>query len=170
MEPSTSSERSTSSTWAEGLVVGLIGYAAVALFVGGYDLLAGRSFFHTVATLGRGLVADPGPPGTVDPGALLAFNGLHLLAFLAIGLVVAKLAHAIELHPVFWYLAFFFCLGVFFASVAAISAIDPQREALPGWVIVAANVVAGLLMGSYLMRRHPRLWSAMRRSGREEEA
>lgn len=162
-------ERSTSSpsVWVEGLVVGLIGYAAVALFVGLFDLVTGRPFFHTVATLGRGLVADPGPPGTIDPGAVFAFNGLHLFAFLAIGVVIAKLAHAIELHPVFWYLAFFFCLGVFFASVAAISALDPHREALPGWVIVAANVVAGVLMGSYLLRRHPSLWTAMRRSGTE---
>lgn len=163
-------ERSTSSAWVEGLVAGLIGYAAVALFVGAYDLVTGRSFFHTVATLGRGLVADSGPPGTIDPSAVFAFNGLHLLAFLAIGVVIAKLAYAIELHPVFWYLAFFFCIGVFFASVAAISAIDPHREAIPGWVIVAANLVAGTLMGTYLVRRHPRLWSGMREGGWEEEA
>lgn len=163
-------ERSSSSAWGEGLVVGLIGYAAVALFVGGYDLVTGRSFFHTVATLGRGLVADPGPPGTIDTGAVFAFNGLHLLVFLVIGVAIAKLAYAIEAHPLFWYLAFFFCIGVFFASVAAISAIDPQHEALPGWAIVAANVVAGALMGTYLARRHPRLWGAMRGTGAGEGA
>ena len=95
--------------WFEGLVTGFLGYFTIVLFYGLLNLLIGQSFFHTAALLGRGLV-EAGPDGGIpDPaGAILAINGLHLLAFLAIGLVAAWLVMQMERHPTLFVLALAF--------------------------------------------------------------
>lgn len=83
--------------WFEGLVTGFLGYFTIVLFYGLLNLLIGRSFFHTAALLGRSLV-EAGPDGGIpDPaGAILAFNGLHLLAGTAMAFYLLKA------HPRLW--------------------------------------------------------------------
>ncbi len=161
-------EASSSNRWLEGLVAGLIGYIAVVIFVGAVDLALGRSLFYTPATLGRPLVAEPAPLGTIDPGAVLAYNGLHMLVFLVIGLVVAALARFVELHPAFWFAAYFACLAAFFVAVMTITAADPGGEAVSWWTILGATIVAAAAMGAFIHSRHPRLWQEMKRSSEED--
>ncbi len=147
---------------SEGMFVGLLGYAAVVLVVATLDLALGRPLFHTPGMLGRGLVADPGPLGTISPGAVLAYNGVHLLAFLLIGVGVTQVARFVELHPAFWFLAFFACLFAFFAAVLTITAVDPRGEAVPWWGVMGATAVAAVVMGSFIGRRHRTLWQRIR--------
>ena len=105
----------------EGLITGLLGYLVIVLFYGLLNLATGLSFFATAARLGAGLVSvERG--GAV--GAVLAFNGLHVVAFL---------------------------------SFAAGSGIE-----LPIGSVFAANLLAGAVMGTYLLKAHPRLWSEIR--------
>lgn len=151
---------STSRVLTEGLFAGLIGYAVVALFLGVVDLLTGRSFFWTAAFLGQTLLGGFGEPGgdAVTAGAVFAYNGVHLLVFLVVGLAVAWLVYEVEIHPAFWYVAFFVFLGAFFLSLVVLMAVgDPGTGALPWWRIAGANVAAALCMGVYLHRLHPRL-------------
>ena len=71
------------SLW-HGLMVGLIGYVTIAASVSLGDLLLGRSFFYTVSLLGEWMFYDLSDPTKlrVWPGAVFAYNGLHL-AYLA---------------------------------------------------------------------------------------
>ncbi|MDX1578353.1 MAG: hypothetical protein R3266_07700 [Gemmatimonadota bacterium] len=148
---------------SEGLLVGLVGYATVVVVVAGLDLLSGRALFHTPGLLGRGLVADPGPPGSIAAGAVLAYNGLHLLAFLVIGIGVLQLARLVEVHPVAWFLAYFVCVAGFFVVEMTITVIDPEGEALSWWAILLATAAAAFAMGIFLNRRHPALWRRISR-------
>lgn len=148
----------------EGLVAGFVGYLVIVLFYGILNLVSGRTFFFTAAVLGQGLVAQDGSgPAAGEAGAVLAFNGLHVLAFLMIGLVAAWLVMQTEKHPGFFIIALFAGLAALFMSLAAfLSAAAVTGGEIPFWSVVVANLLAGLGMGGYLIRSHPRLWSELR--------
>jgi len=146
---------------SEGLIAGLAGYAVVVLFYGVLNVLAGQSFFATAASLGGGLVSDPGSGGAV--GAVFAFNGLHILAFLVVGLVAAWLAMRTERQPSFFVLALFIGVAGLFAVMAAFLSFAAQSGVpLPIGSVFAANLLAGVVMGAYLLKAHPRLWPEIR--------
>ncbi len=147
----------------EGLVTGFLGYAVIVLFFGALNVVAGRPFFHTAELLGSGLVATADAEGSGAAGAVLAFNGLHLLAFLVIGFVAAWLVMQSERNPSFFVLALFIGLGGLFLTLAGfVSASEMIEEGLALWSVIVANLVAGLAMGAYLLKAHPRLWGELR--------
>jgi hypothetical protein len=155
----------------EGLVAGLIGYVTVALVLGIVDLASGRSVFYTVATLGQAVFggAEGGGVGTVTPAAVFTYNGIHVLAFVVFGVLVAWLVVETELHPAIWYVAFMVLLGAFFlATVLAAGAGAAMGQALPWWSVVVANVCAALAMGTYLHNAHPRLLQDISQHGDPE--
>ena len=153
-----------SSVWLDGLVAGVLGYVAVVVLIGIVDLALGHSLFHTPATFGHGLISSESEH-YVSAAPVLAYNGLHLLVFLAVGLLVSWLAYEVEMHPVIWYVAFFACISLFFMSVLFITALtDPMSDVLPWWAILGANLVATVVMGTYLAKQHPRLWSRIEAS------
>lgn len=145
----------------EGLIAGLIGYVAVALFYGVVNVLSGRSPFFTAALLGAGLVEHPGGVVAVEvtAPAVIAYNGVHLVAFLAIGFGAAWLLFEAERYPRFWYPVFFLFIAAFVYSLAAILVFAaPVADVAFWWSVASANVAAALAMGVYLWQAHPRLW------------
>ena len=80
----------------EGLIAGLLGYGAVALVFVILNVSQGLGPAHTPGALGDTLLR-----GFMDPvepwAAVLAFNGLHLLVSLLLGLGAAFLAYRAEL-------------------------------------------------------------------------
>lgn len=149
----------------EGFVAGLLGYATVAVFFGVFNLVEGRSFFFTAALLGEALIGPVVPAGElrVSVGPVLAYNGIHLLAFLAIGTVAAWLVIFAEEHPGAWYLVFFlFLAGFLFSVVLVLLYAAPVADAMPWGSVLGANAAAGLAMGGYLTRAHPRVWRQAR--------
>ena len=150
--------KTRSYSLTEGLCVGLIGYAIVVLVVAALDLGLGRPLFYTPNSFGRVLVPDPGPPGTIGAASVLAYNGVHLLVFLIIGIGVVQLAHLVELHPIAWYLAFFTCVLGFFVAELTFTVIDPAGQALAWWAVLGATAAAAFGMGAFINYRHPRLW------------
>ena len=154
----------TGRTLREGLVVGIIAYAAVALFYALFDVFAARGVLYTVDVLGRALfrgLRDPAVlmfPLELDPTAILLYNGFHLVMSLAIGVLVTALVVHAERHPtqalpVVVMIAAGGVLTVF--AVAYLT--DSMRPLLPWWSIVVANVLAAALAGFYLLARHPEL-------------
>ena len=95
----------TRRTVRDGLVVGLNGYAAVAIFYIAFDLLAARGTLFTINLLGQAVfrgLRDQGVlnfPLALDMTAIVAYNALHLVIALAIGLVVAGLVDFAERNP-----------------------------------------------------------------------
>jgi len=145
---------------SEGLVAGLLGYATIALFFGVLHLLTGQSLFHTATALGDSFVSHQSVVvGGTAAGSVLAFNGIHLLAFLLFGLIAAWLVSRAETNPGFLYLMLFLGLAGFFYSLSGFLGFSIDRPLAPSWVAVAmANLLAGLLMAAYLLRAHPGLW------------
>lgn len=159
------------SVWWQGLAAGLIGYAAVVLFFGAVNLALGRSFFHTAALLGHTLLGtDPAAGSVVQPGPVFAYNGLHLLVFLAFGMAASWGVEEAERHPEVWYLIFLaFLVGLFYnVALVTLFTIPAAAGATPWGTIVAANLLAGGAVGLYLARYHPRLGRRLAAEGDPE--
>jgi hypothetical protein len=155
----------TRRTIKDGIVVGLIGYAAVALFYSVFDQLAARAPFYTVDLLGRAVFRGLRDPGVLffpldrDWGAIFLYNALHLVIALAIGLIVTSLVASAEQHPSRRSPVWFVIVAGFVVTISVIGLLTtPMRPVLPWWSIVVANTLAVLLAGAYLVKRRPGLW------------
>lgn len=149
-----------SETVGHGLVVGVVGYVTIALAVSAGDLLQGRNFFYTVALLGQWMFYGLTDPAELRiwPGVVLAYNGLHLVTFLAFGLLASWLASLAERGPLYWYSSLVMFLFVFvhmFATVLLMT--EPLRQAIPMWQIILPSTFAVAAMSAYLLRTHPQL-------------
>ncbi|NIP81534.1 MAG: hypothetical protein GWM90_20895 [Gemmatimonadetes bacterium] len=152
------------TTLREGLVVGLLGAGAVALWFLVIDTVAGRVLF-TPAALGS--VIFHGATGMadvrVDALTILAYTGFHFGAFLATGLVAAAIVGYAEDRHAYVLLGavlLFVTFETFFIGLVAIAA-QWLLEVIPWWSIAVANLVAAAGMGYYLGRRHPDLVAAL---------
>lgn len=155
----------TRGTLRDGLVVGLIGYASVALFYSGFDVLAARDPLFTVDLLGKAVfrgLRDPGVvlfPVRLDGTAIFLYNALHLAVAIVIGLVVTALAGEAERRPSHAALVLATLVGGFAITIAIVGLLTaPIRPVLPWWSIVVANALAVIVAGAYLVRQRPLLW------------
>jgi len=137
------------------LWAGCAGYLSTVVVIAIVDLLSGRSLFHTPAMLGRTLVGGAGQLPAA--AAVLAYDALHLLVFLIIGIVVVRLAAFVEVHPAFWYIAYFVCVLGFLTMELTFPVLDPDRAALSWWSVLLATASAAFSMGLLITVRHPRL-------------
>lgn len=152
----------------DGLVIGLLAYASVALFYAAFDFLAARGTLYTVDLLGKALfrgVRDPSIlqfPAQPDTGALLLYNGFHLVMSLVIGQVVSHLIKRAEDRPTEARAMLGVIVAGFVVTVLAVGMLTaPMRPLLPWWSIVVANAAAVAVAGTYLMRKHPGLGQRM---------
>jgi hypothetical protein len=152
----------------EGLRVGLVAYASVAVFYAVFDFLAARGPLYTVNLLGKAVftgMRDPAVlefPIALDPRIIFWYNALHLVASLAIGLIVVRLVAQAERYPAQARLVLATMVAGFVATVLAVGLLtSPMRALLPWWSIVVANGFAVLLAGLYLLRARPGVWRAL---------
>lgn len=145
---------------ADGVIAGMIGYGVVASFFVVVNLVTGRSPFHTANLLGAVLFGGAdAAAATIEPGLVIAFNGVHLAAFLVIGFFAAWLVYETELHPVMWYVAFFLFLIAGIGTLAVMLAGSGLAGGvLAAWQIVTASLLATLAMGAYLLGGHRALF------------
>lgn len=141
----------------DGLATGLIGYGLVVLFFVVLNVATGRSPFHTAALIGEAVFTGLRDPGAVSmaPGPILAFNGIHLLAYLVFGFFAAWLMYETELHPEFWYLAFFLFIGATVLSYAGILVVVALIGTLiPASAVLGASLLSAVGMAAYLTGSH----------------
>lgn len=159
----------TGNRWQrDGVIVGLIAYAAVALFYAAFDVLATRGTLFTVNVLGqaafRGL-RDPSVlqfPMTVDMTSVFWYNGVHLVLSLAIGLFVVFLVERAERDARTAGLMAGVIATGFAVTVAVVGRLtEPMRAVLPWWSIVVANGAATVCAAAYLLQRRPGLLKRM---------
>jgi hypothetical protein len=155
----------------EGLIVGVIGYGAVAVFYTLFDLLAGRGWVFTLDLLGKVLfrgVRDPAVlqlPMQPDLGAMFVYNLLHLAISLAVGLFVAGLVARAERRPRIGYSMLLVLVAGYLITVAAIAVLARDiAPLLPLWSIVIVNTLAAIGGGLFLWHAHPDLWRRVRRA------
>lgn len=159
----------TQGRWLrDGVVVGFIAYAAVALFYSAFDVLASRGTLFTVNLLGAALfkgLRDPSVlqfPMSVDYAGVFWYNLVHLGASLAIGLFVVRLVEYAEAHTARAGLVAGLIVTGFAVTVAVVARLtEPMRALLPWWSIVVANGAASTCAAWYLLKRRDGLWGRM---------
>lgn len=148
----------------EGPVAGLIGYAAVVVVIGAIDILQGRGLFYTPSLLGARLFLGGGDPVVpeVDGGAVMAYNGFHLLGSLAMGFVGAFTIAATERLYSFWYIALMILIASGLYTVAVLGGIGAEMIQAVGWVTVVIGTTAWFGgMTVYFWSAHPRLLGSL---------
>ena len=143
----------------EGLVAGLIGAVAIAVWFLIVDTLAGSPFF-TPSMLGSALFWGVRDPGTVQVSfqAVAGYTMVHVPAFVIVGLIAAAIACQVERSPSTLFLAIvlFAAFEFGFYIVVAVVA-QPLLGALAWWSVAIGNAIAGVGMGYHLWRQHPHL-------------
>jgi hypothetical protein len=152
----------------DGLVVGLIAYASVAVFYSAFDFLAARGSLYTVNLLGQAVfrgLRDPGvlyTPVPLDLNAIFLYNGLHLVLSLAIGLVVMRFVGLAERKPALAWPMVFVIVSGFVVTILGVGALSASiRSVLPWWSIVVANSLAVAMAALYVVRRRPGVWGRL---------
>jgi hypothetical protein len=144
----------------EGLATGLIGYVTVVALFAVLNLSAGEDLFHTAAVLGSALFFGAAEAGSVvgGPAPVIAYNGVHMVVSLLIGMGAAWLVFQAERNHPLWFVVFFIFLAGFIFSIALVGIFTAEMAALLSWpVILVANLAAGVTAGGFLWWRHVQL-------------
>ncbi|HKJ02782.1 MAG TPA: hypothetical protein VJ997_10015 [Longimicrobiales bacterium] len=162
----------TGRTVREGIVVGLVGFAAVAVFYTLFDLLAGQAFGFTLNLMGKVVVRGVRDPAILvlpippDRVAMATYNLLHLVVSLGVGLFVAWLVDLVEENPARGWAALTVMVVGYVATVAAVGLFARDvAPLLPLWTVVTVNTLAAVGGGIYLWTAHPGLWRRVRGGG-----
>ncbi|HEX6134902.1 MAG TPA: hypothetical protein VFZ24_13130 [Longimicrobiales bacterium] len=162
--------RDSHSTWKTGAIAGLLGAVAVALWFLAIDLAFSRPFY-TPAALGSALFLRAEGPDTVAMSAAIVagYTVVHVLAFLAIGLLAAALVHRAETDPpvLLGAVLLFVTMEAFAIGMIAILA-TWLLDRIGWWTIALANLIAAGVMGYYLWRTHPLLREGIGRQDLED--
>ena len=133
----------------EGIIAGVLGAAAVAVWFLLLDLARGEPL-RTPAMLGVAFLHEPH-----TQTAVIGYTVVHGLSFIAFGLLAAVMVEAAERQPMFVFalviLITAFEIFVFGAIVIAASWV---LDELSGWAIFVGNVVAAAVMLTFFFRRH----------------
>lgn len=153
-----------------GLVAGFIGYAAVVIYFAIVNVIGGHSPFHTASTIGAALFyGGIDPAGTVQPGPVLAYNGVHLAVSLIAGLGSAFLLFEAERHHSLWYFVFFLFLGGFIYVVLFVGALGSEVvHVIPWWFALTGTLVWVSAMAAYLWTQHRGLLKELQEEQRSE--
>ena len=147
----------------DGIVAGVLGATAVALWFLGIDSLYATPF-ATPAALGRGLLRLFGPPGSEGVAIyVLAYTIFHYVAFILAGLLVSIVVHWAQSSPTVLAgaLILFVVFEIGFYGISSALQESPFLGAL-GWGAVATgNLIAATVMGAYMWRTHPELKSEL---------
>lgn len=143
----------------EGVTTGLLGAAGVAAWFFVVDLIAGQPL-HTPGLLGKAMLSVLGHG--IAHGVLFnaaAYTVFHVAAFVGVGLLASELLDISRRIPQVsvGLLLFFAVFEVGFYFAAAALSLTEVLGAIAWYQILAANLLAAILMGTYLWRRHPEL-------------
>jgi hypothetical protein len=154
------------------MFAGLLGYATVVVLFAVINMIAGRSAFYTPAMFGAVLFYGLEDPTTLEitPGPVLAYNMVHVLAFLVIGMFTSWLVAVSERFPVARYALFFALIFVGAHIYAALLLFAEPLLTGAAWIHIGiVSVAAALVMGWYLLSQHPLLREQLKRVPLGEE-
>jgi hypothetical protein len=141
----------------EGAVAGVIGATAVAVWFFVVDVLGGQPMF-TPRVLGEGLLSIFG--SSPEPAAvnIIAYTVFHYAAFILVGILVVFLVHTGERMPsvLAGSLILFVAIELGFYGLVALLQ-ESVLGNLAWYQILAGNLLAAVLMGTYIWRAHPAL-------------
>jgi len=148
------------SALAEGLVAGLIGYAAVVVTVSALDLIQGSGILHTPREIGTALFFG-GADGTTPTDTMapvLAWNGVHLLASLLAGLIGAVMVLGAERFLGFWWAGLMVLVTVGVYALIGLGGLGVQVAGVLDWPTALLGTAVWLgAMTAYFAWAHRRL-------------
>jgi len=146
------------STLREGTFAGVLGATVVAVWFLIVDVIAGQPL-HTPRALGTALFSILGPLGFESPSVyVIAYTVVHYVLFILAGLIATAVIHASQREPTVLAGAFvlFIVLEIAFYGFVSLLANTLLRE-LAWYNVAIGNLLAAVVMGTYLWRRHPAL-------------
>jgi hypothetical protein len=155
-------DAAATAVYAEGLLAGLIGAGAIALWFLVLDAVRGRPLY-TPTVLGTALFqggAALATPETLRPDfeIVLGFTWVHVLVFLLIGVAASRLLALAERNPSFGFgIVLFFVIFEFGFLLACMLFAEPVLRALTWPEVMGGNLLAAAAMAAIFWRRHPRL-------------
>lgn len=143
----------------DGVAAGVLGATTVAVWFFIMDVVA-RHPLETPLLLGGGLINVLG--GAHQDNAVVviaAYTVFHYLAFIVVGLLASVIVYWAEKMPAVLAGAFilFVAIEIGFYGLSSILAQTPVVGALSALEVVIGNLLAALVMGTYMWRTHPAL-------------
>ena len=148
----------------EGVIAGLLGAAAVALWFLAIDSIQGEPL-RTPKLLGMALLRE------ADPGmAVVSYSIVHGVAFALFGIVGALLIAGAERQPLFVFalVIFFTAFEVFFIGGVLIAAKWVLDE-IAGWTVFVGNLLATVVILAYFFAGHRELARRLTEAWAEED-
>ena len=139
----------------EGLIAGVLGATAVAVWFFVVDLIGGRPLF-TPNVLGEGLLSVFGRSPESRAVNIIGYTIFHYAAFTLVGMLAVVLVHTGERIPSVLAGSMILLVAIelgFYGLVALLQ--QTVLGNLAWYQILAGNLLAALLMGTYLWRSHP---------------
>jgi len=154
------------SWFGEGVDSGLLGGSAVAVWFLLRDVIIGKPL-ATPSILGLVLLFGQKRPAIDhrDFGAVVLYTAVHFLAFAAFGLVVTWCVHLSYRTALARFgLVVLFTIFEFLFYVVISTVRTEVSGYFPLFWVLSANLLATMVMGAYLWRRHPGLRRALGRT------
>jgi len=154
----------------DGVLAGLVGATAVALWFLVLDFLRGAPF-STPSLLGSVLFTGRTVESVkeISIPMVFAYTGLHGLLFLIAGMALAWMVAQFERNPQVGMVLLL--LFVAFESILLgleVSVVPRLVGALGTWTVALANLLSAIVMFYYLLRRHPEAIKRMREGWNED--
>jgi putative oxidoreductase len=149
----------------EGIILGVIGATAIAVWFFFVDVVAGNALF-TPATLGKGMLGMFGPDaaGLGTAAAVFMYTVVHYAAFILLGLIASLIVNVANEEPsiLLGFIVLFAAMEVGFYAFAGLLQQATPLGSLAWYNVMAGNILAAAAMFGYLWRTHPALREQLR--------
>jgi uncharacterized membrane protein YphA (DoxX/SURF4 family) len=151
----------------DGIIAGLIGAAAIAVWFLIIDSISGHPF-RTPAILGNGLLDVFGPADATDNMLtfVLVYTIFHFGAFMFVGLLAALIVHLAKQEPsiLLGFVVLFVATEIGFYGLTGLLHEASSLKALAWYQVMLGNLIAASAMGYYFWRTHRELRDEFRHS------
>lgn len=148
------------NTIREGIYAGVLSATAIAVWLFIVDVVGHRPLF-TPDVLGSGLMRFVGAPRPSDTMAMHVgfYTVFHYAAFAVIGVIVAWVVHQARRTPAILagFLIMFVMVEIGFYWFTAVLSINTLLGDIAWYQIMIANLLASIVMFSFMWLRHPEL-------------
>ena len=149
--------RRTHGIAREGVIAGFLGATAVAVWFFVVDMIGGRPLF-TPNVLGEGLLSVFGRSPESSAMNVVSYTIFHYAAFTLVGVIAVILVHAGERLPSVLAGAMILFVAIELGFYGLVALLQQTVLGNFAWYqILAGNLLAAGLMGTYLWRSHPAL-------------
>lgn len=149
--------RTLRTTLLDGLVAGLLGYVGVLVTVSVFDVVRGHAVVYTAERIGAVLFFGGASASTLtEPLApVLAWNGVHLLVSLAVGVLGASMVFGSERFTGFWFVGLMALIAIGVWALTGLGGMGDQLAGVLDWPVVIVGTLVWLgAMTAWLWRTH----------------